>query len=284
MLGWKRTIRYAASWIRTLFHRFFSDDIPASSAQLTYYLILGIFPFLIFIINLLSYTPLSALSLTDSMIPILPADTVILIQRVLAETVAAKSTTLLSASGFLAIWSTSRAMHAINRGLNKAYKTPEKRVLWKNFLLALVFTVSLMVLVVLTLFLLVFGKTISQNLFVYFGASELFLSLWHLLRWVLPIIMMVFLFSSFYRFMPNRKVRYHEVWVGAIFSTLGWLLASGLFSRYVSEFDNYTKVYGSLGGIIIFLVWLYIGSMILMMGGEINATMAYFSNQKKDRQ
>lgn len=268
-------------WLILFAKRFLKDDMPASSAQLTYYLILALFPFLVFLINLLSYTKLSTWTLTESLQTVLPAGTMQIILSVIRETVEAKSTTLLSFSALIALFSTSRAMNALNRALNKAYRVQGTRSIWKNAALSLLFTVGLIVLIVVTLSLMVFGRLIGEKIFTLLGASLYFLHVWNLLRYLLPVAIMVLIFSLFYRFMPNTKVRFGNVWKGAVFSTVGWIVASLLFSYYVNRFGSYTRVYGSLGGIIVFLVWLYLSSFILLLGGEINAVLLYGHRKKK---
>jgi membrane protein len=269
-------------WLVQLGKRFMRDDMPASSAQLTYYLTLAIFPFLVFLINILSYTKLSTWVLAESLEGVLPSGTRQIISSVLQETIDAKSTTLLSFSALFALFSTSRAMNALNRGLNKAYRALNTRPVWQNAGLSLLFTVGLIVLIVATLSLMVFGRLIGESFFTLLGASAYFLQVWNFLRYALPISIMVLLFSLCYRFMPNTKVKFKHVWRGAIFSTAGWIVASMLFSYYINRFGSYTRVYGSLGGIIIFLVWLYMSNMILLIGGEINAVLAYGRKEKKE--
>ncbi|QRN84640.1 YihY/virulence factor BrkB family protein [Clostridia bacterium] len=268
-------------WLILFAKRFLKDDMPASSAQLTYYLTLALFPFLVFLINLLSYTKLSTWSLTEDLLTVLPAGTMQIITSVIRETIEAKSTTLLSFSALFALFSTSRAMNALNRALNKAYRVQGTRPIWKNAMLSFLFTMGLIVLIVATLSLMVFGQLIGEHLFTLLGASVYFLHIWNLMRYFLPVAIMVLIFSLFYRFMPNTEVRFSNVWRGAVFSTIGWIVASLLFSYYVNRFGSYTRVYGSLGGIIVFLVWLYLSSFILLVGGEINAVLLYGDSKIK---
>lgn len=260
-------------WLGTIARRFVDDDVGSSAAQLTYYMVLAVFPFLIFLLNLLSYMNLDYGALTNTLSQIIPQDTFNIVDGVIQETLKAKNPTVLSGSVLIAIWSMTRAMNSVRRGLNKAYRVEEKRPFWKNFILSFFFTVGLVLVVVVTLSLLVFGKLIGETIFNFFGPSQVFMDGWNMLRYLAPLGVMFLIFSSFYRFMPNRKIGFGEVWIGALFSTLGWIGGSTLFSFYVNHFANYSRVYGSLGGIMIFLVWLYLSSVIILLGGEINATL-----------
>jgi uncharacterized protein YqhQ len=107
------------------------------------------------------------------------------------------------------------------------------------------------------------------------------LDLWVVLRYAVPIIIMFVMFSLLYVFVPCCSIRFKEALPGSIFSTAGWIIISLLFSFYVSNFANYTRVYGSIGGVIILLIWIYISCIIILLGGEINATFSYFRSNKK---
>lgn len=261
------------SWVGTIVRRFASDDVGASAAHLTYYMVLAFFPFIIFLLNLISYVNLDFGALSNTLSQVIPQDTLAVVEGVVKETVQAKSPTVLSGSVFLALWSMTRAMNGVRKGLNKAYQVEEKRPLWQNLLLSLFFTLGLIVVVLLALSLLVFGKLIGNAVSEFFGLSASIMASFTTLRYLVPPAIMFLIFLFFYRFMPNRKISFSDVWLGALFSTVGWIGGSALFSFYVNHFGNYSRVYGSLGGIIVFLVWLYLSSIIILIGGQINATL-----------
>jgi membrane protein len=104
-----------------------------------------------------------------------------------------------------------------------------------------------------------------------FGFSETFLALWSASRWIISGLILFTVFTGLYYFAPNKKLLIRNVVKGAAFATVGWTVVSMLFAYYVNHFNNYTATYGSLGGIIILLIWLYLSGMIIVIGGEINA-------------
>jgi membrane protein len=94
-------------------------------------------------------------------------------------------------------------------------------------------------------------------------------------RYTIGLLIMIFIFTVVYRYTPSKRLNWHETVIGAIFATLGWALVSIAFSYYVNNFGSYSKIYGSIGAIIALMSWLFTGSIIVLIGGEINATIAY---------
>ncbi len=255
------------------YRRFQLHEVPALGAQMSYYLILAFFPFLIFLLILLSFTPITGdLALAD-LSRLLPSSSYKIIAEVVEQTLAAKRHTLLSFGLIFTLWSASSGVNAIIRGVNKAYDEPETRSFWMITGISLLFTIGLVIVIILSLTLMVLGKFLGLMFFNYFGFSSLFSASWGVFRFSLPLIVMLMVFAFFYRVAPNRKIAFTEVLPGAIFSTLGWVATSWAFSYYVNNFANYSRTYGSLGGIIVLLLWLYLSSIIILLGGELNAIL-----------
>lgn len=250
------------------------DEVPATGGQLTYFLILSIFPFLIFFLNILSYTSIAQEEILESFLIILPTETQILLKGIVKEIVGYSSETLLSVGIILTLWTGSLGITAIIRAINKAYDVKKKRPYWKLKGLAMIFTVALAILLIIVLSMLVFGEVIGNRIFSVFGATHIFYHIWDLFRVIIPLSSMIIIFALLYKFSPTPEeglnIRFTETLPGAIFATIGWLAASMIFSFYVNNFGNYSKTYGSLGGIIILLIWLYIASIMIILGGEIN--------------
>lgn len=250
------------------------DEVPATGGQLTYFLILSIFPFLIFFLNILSYTSIAQEEILESFLIILPTETQILLKGIVKEIVGYSSETLLSVGIILTLWTGSLGITAIIRAINKAYDVKKKRPYWKLKGLAMIFTVALAILLIIVLSMLVFGEIIGNKIFSIFGATHIFYNIWELFRVIIPLLSMIIIFALLYKFSPTPEeglnIRFTETLPGAIFATIGWLAASMIFSFYVNNFGNYSKTYGSLGGIIILLIWLYIASIMIILGGEIN--------------
>lgn|SRR5665648_20611 len=258
-------------YIRQLIFRYKEADLPAMSAQITYYLILAFFPFLLFLINLLSFTPLSSELLITNFNTFLPNNTAILVKNLLVQTIQAKSKTLLLLGMIGSLWAASQGISAIIRGLNNSYDVKENRNFIKLSFIALIYTIGVTVMIIFAILMIVFGKIIGSYLFGLIGATTLFEIIWSFLRYGIALTIMLITFLLLYKYVPNRRLRFKNIIVGTIFTTVGWVTTSLLFSFYVNTFANYSKVYGSLGGVIALISWLYISTLIILLGGELNA-------------
>lgn len=258
---------------KALIWRVRNNEITERGAQLSYFLILSIFPFLLFLLTLLEYTPLTQEHTLQQISLILPQTAFAVVEQVAREVSRANHVTFLSLAFLGTVWSASRGTLALIRSINKAYDTSESRSFSRVNLIGIFFVFVLAVMIIFSLALLVFGKVIGQMAFEWLGLEFFFVSLWPYIRYFIPVL---FLFSTFcflYLYSPNVSVRYKTVFPGAVFSTLSWIAGSQAFAYYVNNFSNYSRVYGSIGGIIVFLVWLYISSVIILLGGEINAAL-----------
>jgi len=261
-------------FVKCLYIRFREDDVPALGAQLTYYLILSFFPFLIFMVSLLSFIEMSGDSVIAELIRLLPSEASGTISGILAEVVDNSSGTLLSFGMIATIWSASNGINAILKGLNKAYDVVEQRPFWKVRGISLISTLFLVVVIVLVMVMLIFGKAIGEYLFKWLEYPNGFEWIWNVLKYAIPIAAMIGAFTLLYWIVPSRRLRLKEALPGALFATFGWIATSLVFQFYMNNFGNYSKTYGSLGGVIMLLIWLYISSILIMLGGEINATLA----------
>lgn len=266
--GWKK---YAAQ----LYVRFKDDDLPSLSAQLTFYLLFSLFPFLLFLLNILSFTAVSPKDFTESVARFLPGDVNTFFRELVSEMLGAKSAALLSISLVATLWGASRGIHAISACLNKACDKDEDRPFWKVTAITVFFTVCIAVMVMVTLLFLIFGSVIGKNVLSLIHAEEALPWLWTLLRYAFPAAMMFLVFFLLYKIIPNCRLSRREVLPGALFSTAGWIITSLAFAFYVNHFAGFTRIYGSIGAVILLMTWLYISSVVLLMGGEINAAIGY---------
>ena len=262
-----------------LLHGILEDEVPAVGGQLTYFLILSIFPFLIFFLNILSYTSIAQEEILENFLIVLPTETQILLKGIVREIVGYSSETLLSIGIILSLWTGSLGITAIIRAVNKAYDVEKRRPYWKLKGLAIIFTIALAFVLIIVLSMLVFGEIIGQKIFAIFGATHIFYHIWEFFRIIIPVFSMVIIFALLYKFSPTPEegldIKLKDTIPGALFAAIGWIITSMIFSFYVNNFGNYSKTYGSLGGIIILLIWLYIASIMIILGGEINGAYAY---------
>lgn len=259
------------------------DEITAYAAQITYYLILSIFPFMIFFITILGRTNLIVAGIEGltNMMSFVPQEISDLLDQVLTEITGKQSDTFVSLSIIITIYSASRGVRAIMRGMNKAYKARETRGVIQKFFISFIYTIGLALVIVAALALVVFGSILGKMLFDWLGIGELYGQIWDLLRIGIPVLLIMVILLFIYRATPNVKLTFKQVIPGAIFSTLGSFIASGIFSFYVNHFADYSVVYGSIGSIIILLLWIYIISIVLILGGELNASLKIYQEKIK---
>ncbi len=259
--------------VKDIYIRSKDDDVPALAAQLTYYLILSLFPFLIFLITLLSYTPITgekAMNYFSQILPPLAFNTVL---DVVNDIIASPRETFLSFGMIAALWASSNGMKAVIRGINKAYDQKETRPFWMVRLISLIGVITLAFTIIFSLALLLFGETAENKLFHYFKFPALHRWIWTTTRFLIPIMLMFCVFTLLYMLTPSRRLSLKEVLPGSAFAAASWILVTSLFSLYISNFADFSKMYGSIGGIIALLVWLYWISIIIMLGGELNASL-----------
>lgn len=260
--------------------RFTDDNVSSIGSQLAYYLILSIFPFLIFLLNLVQYTPLASNDVLSTLVSVLPGDTANMITDIVNGIINSSSGTLLSISALAGIWTASSGIMHLIKAINKAYDYDEQRSFILLRLVALIFTLILAIVIVLVFGSLIFGELIGVKLFTLLNFSQGFKIIWPALRIGIALLFMMVTFALLYKFAPafpkGSRTSFKGAVPGAIFVTLGWTISSLLFAFYVNNFGKYSVTYGSLGGIIVFLIWLYISSIIIILGGEVNATIEYF--------
>lgn len=248
------------------------------AAQLAYFFLLSLFPFLIFLATLLPYLPLTQEDILGVVRDFAPEESLKLIESSINE-YSSKNIKLLSFGFIGTIWSCSSGINAIVGALNSAYEVKESRPFLIARGMAILFTFAMVFVIVVALLLPVFGKLIGGYLFAKFGLSDEFLTLWDTLRWLVSSIILFIVFTGLYWIAPNKKLTCISAIPGAIFATIGWELSSLIFSYYVTNFGKFST-YGTIGAIIVLLLWFYITGVVIIIGGEINA--AYSKIKDKD--
>lgn len=246
-------------------------DITGLAAQLAYFFLLSLFPLLIFIVTLLPYLNLDEAQVFRFLENYAPTDVYILIEDTLIDILTTRNGGLLSFGIIATIWSASNGMNAIVKSLNRSYNLDETRPFFIVRGMSVIFTLVMIILFVVMLVLPVFGQQIGTILFSYFGFEEGFVKLWNSLRWTITPFIMLIVLTALFWIVPNQKLFLRSVFPGAAFATVGWIIVSIGFSYYVSSFGNYSSTYGSIGGIIVLMLWLYISGIVLLVGGQINA-------------
>lgn len=249
------------------------DDIFALASQLAYSLLFAFFPFLIFVMTLIGFSSIRSEEVLDLFSKIMPYQVYSLIKNTVVEVVDTKNGNLLSFSLIVTIWASISGFNAVIKGLNKAYKENERRGFLKVQMVSLIFTFGLVLVIFSIAFLMVFASVNEAFIERTIGYPQITSYIWDVIKYLILVFGMIFIFAALYRYTPTKKYEWKDVAWGAVFSTVGWIIASFGFSFYVNNFGNYSKIYGSIGTVIVLMIWLFIGSFIVILGGELNSVM-----------
>ena len=271
-------------FLKELLVRIKKVDVTGLGSQLAFFFLLSLFPLMIFIMTLLPFLNLDQDEIFLLIRDYAPGSVSMLIEDALSDILDNRNGGLLSIGILATVWSASKGMNALTKALNRSYFTEESRPFIVARGMSVVFTVMLIAVITVALILPVFGQQIGMLVFSYLGLEKGFLILWSSLRWAIPPILIFFVFSLVYWLVPDLKIRFKSVLPGSLFATIGWILTSLAFSYYVSNFANYSSTYGSIGGIIVLMLWLYISAIILMLGGQLNAVMTERVRAKRAKQ
>jgi membrane protein len=268
-MGFRKYIKL----VTDIYTKFRIDEISFLAAQVSYYLILSIFPFLIFLVTLVSYTNLVHENSLQVLSGFLPASVYRLILDVVKSITASRNTAFISLGMLATIWSSSIGILAFMYGMNKAYNKKETRPFWKVRALSVLFTLALAAILLLSAVLVVFGEILGRHLFTVLNLPSSFDITWDIFRYTAAIVTLFFVFALFYIYIPNCSLSFRSVLPGSALATAGWIMLSAGFAFYVNNFGSYSKIYGSIGAIIALLIWLYWSSMIVFIGSELNALL-----------
>lgn len=250
-----------------------ADDCPGLAAQLAFYFFLALFPALLFLVSLAGYLPVDA-ALTaplDRVQPMLPQELVAFLRSQIESAAGGQQGGLLTLGVLGAIWSSSSALTAIISALNRAYDIEEWRPWWKRRLIAIILTVLLAVFVVSAFAFIVGGGDIATWLAGRFGWSAEVARAWSLVQWPIAGALVVIAVDLVYYFAPNAETPFVWITPGALLATVLWVAASLGFRIYVQNFTDYSALHGSIGAVIVLLLWLYLSGFALLIGAELNA-------------
>ena len=255
--------------------RISEDHVAAYAAQSAYFIILSFIPFVLCLMTIVKYTSLTKEMVLSAILQICPANLDDFISGIVDE-VYNKSLAVIPFSALIALWSAGKGLQAVSNGLNTIYHVKETRNWLITRIRSVIFTVILVIALLLSLMLLVFGNGIYRSLqknlpFVaellgHIMASRLFL--------VLGVLMLVFLFL--FKVVPNRKATFRSQLPGAILTSVCWMAFSYGFSLYFTYYSSFSNMYGSLTTIVLVMLWLYMCMTIVLCGAEVNA---YFEKQ-----
>lgn len=254
---------------------FLKDDMPSYSAALAYSALFALFPFLLFLIALLSFLNVPQFFdwLLEQGQTALPQDAYGMLERIVTQIQSQARGGLLSVGIVVAIWGASGGVRSVMNAMNVAFDVEETRPIWKRYPLSVIYTIGLAALLVASAGLMLTGPDLIESIAGRVGLGDVFVMLWTWLRWPVLAVLLMLAAALIYYVGPNVDEPFALITPGAVVAVVIWVIASIGFSIYVSNFANYSSTYGSLGSMIILLLFFYISSAVLLLGAEVNAEL-----------
>jgi membrane protein len=264
-VGWvellTRTIRAALA-----------DNVFNLAAQLGFYFFLGVFPALMVLVTVLGVLPIQNVMdrLFDLLSEVAPPDVVEILSGQMQEAGGGQGG-ILTFGILVALWSSSTALVAVITTLNHAYNIQEARPFWKLRLIAILLTLGSAVFIVCALLVIVLGPTIAALLSGYVGMGDVWATAWQVLRWPLAVALVIIGIDLIYYFAPNADQEWVWITPGALLATGLWIAGSLGFNWYLGSFGDFDATYGTLGGVVVVMMWFYLTGLAVLLGAELNA-------------
>lgn len=250
---------------------FKKDRATGLAAEQAYYYMLSIFPLLILLISIVPYLSLDPQKALTYLQSVMPSDSFSVIEDNVIDIITKPNGGLLTFGIIGTLWSASNGMQAFIRAMNDAFDVKESRSFIKSRLVSIGLTLGLLAAFIVAMVLPVFGKVIMNFIGNFINISDGMQILINVLRWAVAFVIMVTVLAILYKVAPNKHFPFKQVLPGAIAATVMWQIISFGLSFYVSNFGNYSATYGSLGGVIVLMLWFFLTGLALVIGGEISA-------------
>jgi membrane protein len=258
------------------------DDVMGQAAQLAYYLFLALFPAMLFMLAVASVFPLHAATddIASQLSPFVSPQVLELIQEQMRRLGDQENGGLLTVGVAGALWSSSAAMVSVASALNRAYDIEEGRPWWKVRLVAIGLTLGVALFVVLAWAIILIGPA-SARWLAEAGFGPIAEWTWRIVQWPLAFALVSTAIGLVYYFAPDADQDWAWITPGAVVATILWVLVSLAFRVYITNFTDYTGAYGTVGGVIVLLLWFYVSSLAILAGAELNAEIEHASPHGK---
>jgi len=270
---------------KVLAKRISENAVTDRVAQLAYYFLFSLFPFLFTLVTLAAYLPVKGAldELMARLDPFMPEAAMEIVRTQLTALATLQRPHLLTFGLLLSLWSASRGVDALRTALNLSYDVKESRPWWKVQAIAIAITIATGALMLLAIAGLALGSGLGFWLAGKLGVDQYWALLWSWLRWPITAAGVMLVLALLYYFLPDVKQEWRYITPGSILGTALWLLLTWGFSFYAETFGSYDRTYGAIGGVIILMTWLYISGFVFILGGEINAVLEHASAEGKAR-
>ena len=270
----------AVNSIKGFVNRAFRDHVSAYAAQAAYFIILSFIPFILFLLTIVRYTPLTQMMVRQVIAEICPENFRGLVLSIVNE-VYGKTSAVVPITLLLSLWSSGKGVQAITNGLNTIYHVEETRDWLTTRLWSVFYTFAFVVAVIVSLVLLVFGNSLQKSLTLWQPWLGRLIAQIIGARTLTAFLFLMAVFLALYKVLPNRKATFKSQMPGAFLTAVAWMVFSYAFSLYYTFFPNTLNMYGSFATIILIMLWMYICMNIVLYGAEVNA---YFENSFRDAQ
>jgi membrane protein len=262
-----------ATLARRVYRALWAHDLFDRAASLSYYFLFALFPALLFLTAILGLVPGPRLmdQLLGYIARVLPADAASILAKTVGEIIKGARGSLVSLGVLGALWGASSGMVSISNALNVAFEMRDTRTWWRHRLEAIGLTVGFSLLTIVALLLFVFGERIGDGVARWLGVGAAFTRTWKVARWPGLSVCALVGIMLVYQLAPATRQHWRRLTPGAIFALGGWLAASYTLRVYVKYFGSYNATYGSIGGVILLMLWFYLSSLALLLGAEINS-------------
>ncbi|TBU84827.1 YihY/virulence factor BrkB family protein [Phytopseudomonas dryadis] len=269
--------------IKTTVTDFVDDELPTYASALAFQMFFSLFPFLLFLVALISLLDMQPFFdwLRQQAELVLPQSTVELVNPIIDQLQTQKAG-LFSVGILVALWTASSAVRSVMDAMNKAYGVKEGRPAWKRFPLSLLYTVAIAATLLMAAALMVLGPQVMSWLAQQIGIEQIVVTLWAWLRWPVAVFLLMIVVAAVYYVAPDVEQRFRFITPGSALAVVVWIAASVGFGYYAQNFANYNATYGSIGAIIVFLLYLYISAAVLLFGAELNAVIEHLSSEGKE--
>ena len=262
---------------------FVDDEMSTYASALAYQMLFSLFPFILFLIALIGFLHLpdffSWLRLQSELV--LPPQALVQVNPVIDQLQQSKGG-LLSVGIVIALYTASAGVRLMMSAMNAAYDVVEGRPVWKRFPLSIVYTVGIAGMLLIAAALMVLGPQVMGWIAAQVGLEDFIVTVWTIARWPVIVILMMVAVALIYYVMPDVKQDFRFITPGSVLAVVVWIIASLGFAFYVKTFANYNAMYGSIGAIIVLLLYFYISAAVLLLGAEMNAVIEHMSSEGKD--
>ncbi|PYP83595.1 MAG: hypothetical protein DMF61_22785 [Blastocatellia bacterium AA13] len=269
---------------RRVWHEIGDDNCTGRAAELAFFFTLALFPFLIFLISLLSFIPGSNDVILDNLARVIPHEAMRAVDQWIRSVFGNGSKGLLSFSLLFSIWSASTGTAALIEVLNTAYDVTENRSFLKSQLVAISLTVALSLLIAGGAMLITLGNKTAPWIALSLRLGNSLTVIWTIATWFFGAAMLLIGIAVIYYFGPNMAQTWARIVPGAGFAVAGCIVVSYLFSIYLKVAPSYDATYGGLGAVTVLMLWLYLMSLMIIIGGEINSEIDHALDQPKNIQ